>query len=296
MNMLPSMLIAATLIGGSLQVNIPYAGNNTGIGCKPEMSETIESVQGQYSVESVHELLERLQKWGIDTSFIENCLKPIICPGGGNTPEERPDEKPEEKPEEMPEEKPDEKPEEKPDEKPEEKPDEKPVDKPDEKPEEKPEQKPDEKPEEKPEQNPEQKPDVPGDGSSDKEESEALSFAEQVVELVNAERAKVNLPALTMTTRLNEAALVRAKETVQSFSHTRPNGSSFSTVLKENGISFQGAGENIAWGQRTPEQVVNAWMNSEGHRANILNPRYTSIGVGYYLNGATPYWAQLFTY
>ncbi len=280
MNMLPSMLIAATLIGGSLQVNIPYAGNNTGIGCKPEMSETIESVQGQYSVESVHELLERLQKWGIDTSFIENCLKPIICPGGGNTPEERPEEKPEEKP----------------DEKPEEKPDEKPVDKLDEKPEEKPEQKPDEKPEEKPEQNPEQKPDVPGDGSSDKEESEALSFAEQVVELVNAERAKVNLPALTMTTKLNEAALVRAKETVQSFSHTRPNGSSFSTVLKENGISFQGAGENIAWGQRTSEQVVNAWMNSEGHRANILNPRYTSIGVGYYLNGATPYWAQLFTY
>lgn len=240
MNMLPSMLIAATLIGGSLQVNIPYAGNNTGIGCKPEMSETIESVQGQYSVGSVQELLERLQKWGIDTSFMENCLKPIICPGGGNTPEERP--------------------------------------------------------EEKPEQNPEQKPDVPEDGSSDKEESEALSFAEQVVELVNAERAKVNLPALTMTTRLNEAALVRAKETVQSFSHTRPNGSSFSAVLKENGISFQGAGENIAWGQRTPEQVVNAWMNSEGHRANILNPRYTSIGVGYYLNGATPYWAQLFTY
>ena len=306
------MLIAATLIGGSLQVNIPYAGNNTGIGCKPEMSETIESVQGQYSVESVHELLERLQKWGIDTSFIENCLKPIICPGGGNTPEERPEEKPgerpeekpeeqpeekpEERPEEKPEERPEEKPEEKPDEKPEEKPDEKPVDKPDEKPEEKPEQKPDEKPEEKPEQNPEQKPDVPEDGSSDKEESEALSFAEQVVELVNAERAKVNLPALTMTAKLNEAALVRAKETVQSFSHTRPNGSSFSTVLKENGISFQGAGENIAWGQRTPEQVVNAWMNSEGHRANILNPRYTSIGVGYYLNGATPYWAQLFTY
>lgn len=280
MNMLPSMLIAATLIGGSLQVNIPYAGNSTAIGCKPELPEATENVQEQYSAGSVQELLERLQKLGIDTSFIENCLKPVICPGGGNTPGELPDEKPEEKP----------------DEKPEEKPDEKPVDKPDEKPEEKPEQKPDEKPEEKPEQNPEQKPDVPEDGSSDKEESEALSFAEQVVELVNAERAKVNLPALTMTTKLNEAALVRAKETVQSFSHTRPNGSSFSTVLKENGISFQGAGENIAWGQRTPEQVVNAWMNSEGHRANILNPRYTSIGVGYYLNGATPYWAQLFTY
>ena len=276
MNMLPSMLIAATLIGGSLQVNIPYAGNNAGIGCKPELPEAAEGVQGQYSAGNVQDLLERLQKLGIDTSFIENCLKPIICPGGENTPEERPIEKPEEKPDESPEEKPDEQPEEKP--------------------EEQPEEKPEEKPEERPEEKPEQKPDVPEDGSSDKEESEALSFAEQVVELVNAERAKVNLPALIMTTKLNEAALVRAKETVQSFSHTRPNGSSFSTVLKENGISFQGAGENIAWGQRTPEQVVLAWMNSEGHRANILNPKYTSIGVGYYLNGATPYWAQLFTY
>ena len=284
MNMLPSMLIAATLIGGSLQVNIPYAGNNAGIGCKPELPEAAEGVQGQYSAGNVQDLLERLQKLGIDTSFIENCLKPIICPGGENTPEERPVEKPEEKPDEQPEEKPEEQPEEKPEEKP------------DEQPEEKPDENPEEKPEERPEEKPEQKPDVPEDGSSDKEESEALSFAELVVELVNAERAKVNLPALTMTTKLNEAALVRAKETVQSFSHTRPNGSSFSTVLKENGISFQGAGENIAWGQRTPEQVVLAWMNSEGHRANILNPKYTSIGVGYYLNGATPYWAQLFTY
>lgn len=280
MNTLPSMLIAATLIGGSLQVNIPYAGNNTAIGCKPELPEKAEGVQGQYSARNVQELLERLQKLGIDTSFIENCLKPIICPGGENPPDESPEEKPEEKPDESPEENPDEQPEGKPEEQPEEKPDEKP----------------EEKPEESPEEKPEQKPDVPEDDSADKEEGEVLSFAEQVVELVNAERAKVNLPALTMTTKLNEAALVRAKETVQSFSHTRPNGSSFSTVLKENGISFQGAGENIAWGQRTPEQVVLAWMNSEGHRANILNPKYTSIGVGYYLNGATPYWAQLFTY
>lgn len=288
MNMLPSMLIAATLIGGSLQVNIPYAGNNTAIGCKPELPEKAEGVQGQYSAGNIQELLERLQKLGIDTSFIENCLKPIICPGGSDTPVEKPEEKPDESPEEKPEEKPDESPEENPDEQPEGKPEEQPEEKPDEKPE--------EKPEESPEEKPEQKPDVPEDDSADKEESEVLSFAEQVVELVNAERAKVNLPALTMTTKLNEAALVRAKETVQSFSHTRPNGSSFSTVLKENGISFQGAGENIAWGQRTPEQVVLTWMNSEGHRANILNPKYTSIGVGYYINGATPYWAQLFTY
>lgn len=139
-------------------------------------------------------------------------------------------------------------------------------------------------------------PDTPGNGSTDTEQGTNQSYVEQVVALVNAERAKVNLPALTMSADLNAAAQIRAKETVQSFSHTRPNGSSFYSVLEENGISYRGAGENIAWGQRTPEAVVNAWMNSEGHRANILNKNFTSIGIGYYLNGSTPYWAQLFTY
>ena len=143
---------------------------------------------------------------------------------------------------------------------------------------------------------PDSKPEAPENGSTDAEQEAAKSFVEQVVSLVNVERAKVGLPALTMSEDLNKAAQIRAKETVQSFSHTRPNGSSFSSVLKENGISYRGAGENIAWGQRTPEAVVKAWMNSEGHRANILNKNFTAIGVGYYLNGSTPYWAQLFTY
>lgn len=143
---------------------------------------------------------------------------------------------------------------------------------------------------------PDIKPEVPENDSSDAGQEAMKSYVEQVVELVNMERAKVGLPALTMSQDLNNAAQIRAVETVQSFSHTRPDGSSFSSVLKENGISFRGAGENIAWGQRTPEAVVNAWMNSEGHRANILNKNFTSIGVGYYLNGSTPYWAQLFTY
>ena len=92
------------------------------------------------------------------------------------------------------------------------------------------------------------------------------------------------------------AAQVRAEEIVTSFSHTRPNGSSFSTALKEQNVSYRGAGENIAWGQRSPEEVVNAWMNSAGHRANILNERFTTIGVGHYQKGSTHYWAQLFTY
>lgn len=121
-------------------------------------------------------------------------------------------------------------------------------------------------------------------------------YIKRVVELVNAERAKVNLPALTMSEDLNKAAQIRAVETTKSFSHTRPNGKSFSSVLSENNITFRGAGENIAWGQKTPEAVVNAWMNSSGHRANILNKNYTFIGIGYHLNGSTPYWSQLFTY
>ena len=122
-----------------------------------------------------------------------------------------------------------------------------------------------------------------------------LSYEEQVVALVNAERAKEGLPALKADATLQSAALARAKETVQLFSHTRPNGSSCFTILKEYGISYRTAGENIAYGQRSPEEVVNAWMNSEGHRANIMNKNFTTIGIGYYqtANG-TKYWSQLF--
>lgn len=136
----------------------------------------------------------------------------------------------------------------------------------------------------------------PDNSGSDTEQDTNTSYAGQVVDLVNVHRANAGLSPLTMLDDLNNAALIRAKETTQSFSHTRPNGSSFSSVLNENGISYKGAGENIAWGQQTPEAVVNGWMNSDGHRANILNSDYTSIGVGYYSYNSTPYWVQLFTY
>lgn len=129
------------------------------------------------------------------------------------------------------------------------------------------------------------------------EDNQDKSYAEQVVDLVNKERAKAGLSALTLDKTIESAALVRAKEIEVSFSHTRPNGSSFSTVLSENGISYRGAGENIAWGQTSPEAVMEAWMNSEGHRANILNASFTKIGVGYYQNSAgRKFWTQLFTY
>lgn len=129
------------------------------------------------------------------------------------------------------------------------------------------------------------------------EADKELTFAEQVVELVNQERTKAGLNAVTLDQNIASAALVRAKEIETSFSHTRPNGSKFSTALTEQGVTFKGAGENIAWGQKSPEAVMQAWMNSEGHRANILNKNFTKIGVGYYQNASgRNFWTQLFTY
>lgn len=133
-------------------------------------------------------------------------------------------------------------------------------------------------------------------GNDNSADTSVSAYAQKVVDLVNAERAKNGLSALTVDTSVTAAANVRAKEIKQSFSHTRPNGSGFSTALTENGASYRGSGENIAWGQKTPEAVMNAWMNSDGHRANILNPKFTKIGVGHYVNNGTSYWTQLFTY
>lgn len=121
-------------------------------------------------------------------------------------------------------------------------------------------------------------------------------FVSQVAQLVNVERAKAGLSPVTLDTTLSKAAQVRAKETVSYFSHTRPNGSTFSSAITEQGISFRGAGENIAYGQKTPQEVMNGWMNSAGHRANILNANFTKIGVGYYQQNGVNYWTQLFTY
>lgn len=141
---------------------------------------------------------------------------------------------------------------------------------------------------------------VPDNGSQDTNQSEGNvpeenSYARQILKLVNEERGKAGLQPLVLDESISAAARIRAKEIQTSFSHTRPNGSSFSTVLKEMGISYRRAGENIAWGQTSPEQVMQAWMNSEGHRANILNPQYTKLGVGHDQNGSGKnYWVQLF--
>lgn len=125
----------------------------------------------------------------------------------------------------------------------------------------------------------------------------AQAYIQEVADLVNQERAKAGLAPVTLSAQLSSAANIRSREIKQSFSHTRPDGTSFSTAIRQAGISYQGSGENIAYGQPSPQAVMNAWMNSQGHRANILNSRYTSIGVGYYEDSrGVPYWTQLFTY
>lgn len=241
------------------------------------------SITSQARQQLVQKLMEKfdfsacLPDWDIPS------LKPETKPE--QTPDETPDNAPEEIPEEMPEETPEEQPDETLDNTPDETPDEQPDETPDNTP-----QLPEgSRPEETPDNGTEQNPEDNNNGTSQGD------FASQVVALVNAERAKQGLSALTIDTKVQQAALVRAKESAQSFSHTRPNGSSFSTALTEAGVSYRTAGENIAYGQSTPQQVMNAWMNSSGHRANILNANYTTIGVGYTVINGTAYWAQLFT-
>ena len=147
-----------------------------------------------------------------------------------------------------------------------------------------------------PPQQPEQPPadDSPAPEAPDDSDPQG-DFAAQVAALVNAARAEYGLPALTVDAKVQQAAQVRARESAQSFSHTRPDGSSFSTALTEAGVSYTRSGENIAYGQSTPQQVVQAWMDSAGHRANILDAGFTHIGVGYAVVNGTAYWEQLFT-
>lgn len=110
------------------------------------------------------------------------------------------------------------------------------------------------------------------------------SYADQVVALVNQERAKAGLKPLAVDKSLAAMALDKAKDMYSNhyFDHTSPTYGSPFTMMKSYGISFTYAGENIAMGQKTPQEVMNAWMNSPGHKQNILSPNYTKIGVGYY--------------
>lgn len=118
------------------------------------------------------------------------------------------------------------------------------------------------------------------------------AFASQVVTLVNQERAKAGLEALTSDSALTAMALDKAKDMYNNgyFDHTSPTYGSPFDMMRSYGIRYSYAGENIAKGQKTPEAVMTAWMNSTGHRQNILSPNFNKIGVAYY-NGV---WVQEF--
>lgn len=132
------------------------------------------------------------------------------------------------------------------------------------------------------------------DGVRAPERTVNSSYAEQVVALTNQARAENGLEPLAISTSLMESAQFKTDDMVatRTLSHDSPNYGGFQNILNRFNIAYRAAGENIAVGQRSPEEVVNAWMNSEGHRKNILNSNYTHIGVGYSSNGH--YWTQHF--
>lgn len=116
-------------------------------------------------------------------------------------------------------------------------------------------------------------------------------YAYEVFKLVNEERARVHLEPLVMDAELTEAAMQRAAETHAIYSHTRPDGSGCSTICPA-----RMRGENIAYGQDSPAEVMDAWMTSSGHRANILHSGYTNIGIGCFVQDSCLFWVQAFSY
>ncbi|OXS78349.1 CAP domain-containing protein [Domibacillus enclensis] len=118
------------------------------------------------------------------------------------------------------------------------------------------------------------------------------AFEQEVAKLVNEERAKAGLQALQLDTKLSEVARAKSQDMKDNgyFSHQSPTYGSPFDMMKQFGITYNTAGENIAKGQQTPEEVMEAWMNSDGHRKNILSADFTHIGVGY-VDG---HWTQMF--
>lgn len=121
---------------------------------------------------------------------------------------------------------------------------------------------------------------------------QAAAFTKEVAELVNQERAKAGLAPLQFDAALSKVATAKAADMAQNnyFDHNSPTYGSPFDMMKQFGISYMTAGENIAMGQQSPQEVMTQWMNSEGHRQNIMNGSFTKIGVGY-VNG---YWVQSF--
>lgn len=117
----------------------------------------------------------------------------------------------------------------------------------------------------------------------------------EVYEITNNYRSLVGVSSLTLDSSLVEAANIRAKELSDSFSHTRPNGSSCFTVLSELGISYGTAGENIAAGYSSSQNVMEGWRSSSGHYQNIISSKFKKIGIGVNIINNQYYWVQIFS-
>ncbi|MER2170701.1 MAG: CAP domain-containing protein, partial [Psychrobacillus psychrodurans] len=130
--------------------------------------------------------------------------------------------------------------------------------------------------------------------NSNSNQAQVSSVIQQVVDLTNAERAKEGLAPLKIDSALTKSAQLKSQDMKDNnyFSHTSPTYGSPFDQMKTLGISYKSAAENIAMGQRSPQEVVQGWMNSAGHRANIMNGSYTHIGVG--LSDSGYYWTQQF--
>lgn len=121
--------------------------------------------------------------------------------------------------------------------------------------------------------------------------SNANSLIQGVFQRVNQERSAAGLSSLTYCDALQGAADTRAREIITAFSHTRPDGTQCFTAFN---VSYQAAGENIAYGYKSAASVMDGWMNSPGHRSNILSENFTQIAVGVVEENGVLYWVQLF--
>lgn len=134
-------------------------------------------------------------------------------------------------------------------------------------------------------------------GSETPHQSQITDQSKQILDLVNAERSKQGLQPLKLHQTLNDVATIKSKDMRDNnyFDHNSPSYGTPFQMMKRFGIEYKSAGENIAAGQKTASEVMRSWMNSSGHRANILNGKYTHLGVGYATGGKYgTYWTQQF--
>jgi len=138
----------------------------------------------------------------------------------------------------------------------------------------------------------------PGQKLTLPDQGSITDYEKEVARLVNVERSKRGLQTLALNAQICKVARIKSQDMINKryFSHTSPTYGSPFKMMESFGIRFSSAGENIAYGQRTPAEVMQGWMNSPGHRANILSATYTNIGVGLAKSGTgVKYWTQMFT-